>query len=342
MLQDVQSSPKPFGGIMVVFGGDFQQTLPVVARGLWEEIVNATLQRSPLWKDIQVRHLWTNMRVCESADSRAFSNWLLNIGHGLSLDGSHRSPTVSIPSHMIRSSKNDLINVVYGFIEQYTTMPSPEFFQHRAILAPINNDIRKLNTLILSQFPGHSTTFCSADSYSFDGSSDNGNDNIPLEFLHGLNPTGLPLARLSLKIGCPVILLCNINKKRGLCNSTRGTVIQMSNRLWEIRLISGDHAGETALIHRISLTPSLTGLDFAIKLTRRQFPVQLAFAMTINKAQGQTVKHVGLDLRKPVFSHGQLYVTLSCATSMEHIHVLLHNSSSINTSNVVFPKVLLR
>jgi len=33
--------------------------------------------------------------------------------------------------------------------------------------------------------------------------------------------------------------------------------------------------------------------------------------MTINKSQGQSVEHVGVDLRTPVFSHGQLYVALS-------------------------------
>ena len=38
------------------------------------------------------------------------------------------------------------------------------------------------------------------------------------------------------------------------------------------------------------------------------FPLQLAFAMTINKAQGQTLRHVGLCLTEPVFTHGQLYV----------------------------------
>jgi ATP-dependent exoDNAse (exonuclease V) alpha subunit len=162
-----------------------------------------------------------------------------------------------------------------------------------------------------------------------------------LEFLHGLNPTSLPLAQLTLKIGCPVILLRNIDKKKGLCNGTRGTIVQMSNRLFEIRLISGDHTGETALIPWILLSPSLTGLDFAIKLNRRQFPVQLAFAMTINKAQGQTIRHVGINLRKPVFSHGQLYIALSRATSMEHIHVLLGDTSSANMANVMFPEILL-
>ncbi len=90
------------------------------------------------------------------------------------------------------------------------------------------------------------------------------------------------------------------------------------------------------------MSPSITGLDFAIKLNRRQFPIQLAFAMTINKAQGQTIKHVGIDLHKPVFTHGQLYVAFSRSTSSNHIKVLLnHDSPEKQTPNVVYTEILL-
>jgi len=44
---------------------------------------------------------------------------------------------------------------------------------------------------------------------------------------------------------------------------------------------------------------------------RRQFPIKLAFAVTINKSQGHTFDRVGVDLRKDVFNHGQLYVATS-------------------------------
>ncbi|KNZ80281.1 hypothetical protein J132_06707, partial [Termitomyces sp. J132] len=69
-------------------------------------------------------------------------------------------------------------------------------------------------------------------------------------------------------------------------------------------IISGDakFAGSIVLIPRINMDVSEE--DLPIPLHRRQFPVRLAFAMTINKSQGQSVKHVGLDLRSGVFSHG--------------------------------------
>ena len=78
-----------------------------------------------------------------------------------------------------------------------------------------------------------------------------------------------------------------------------------------------------------------------IPLSCRQFPVRLAFSMTINKSQGQSVTHVGLDLRVPVFSHGQLYVALSRCTSGNRIKVIFpQGSNSTSTTNIVYPELL--
>ncbi len=53
-LRDIRDDDRPFGGISVVFGGDFQQTLPVVVKGTREQIVGASMRRSPLWSRIRV------------------------------------------------------------------------------------------------------------------------------------------------------------------------------------------------------------------------------------------------------------------------------------------------
>lgn len=116
-------------------------------------------------------------------------------------------------------------------------------------------------------------------------------------------------------------------------------VQRMSERVLEVRLIGGDHDGDLALIPRIALNPTDTG-EYTFKFRRRQFPVRLAFGMSINKAEGQSVKFVGIDLRVPVFAHGQLYVGLSRATSRRRVKVLLPEGPS-RTDNVVYPEVLL-
>jgi hypothetical protein len=90
----------------------------------------------------------------------------------------------------------------------------------------------------------------------------------------------------------------------------------MGDRVLEVRLLGGERDGQLALIPQISLIPS-SSAEVSFKFKRRQFPVRLACALSINKSQGQSVRHVGLYLRLPVFAHGQLYVALSRATSLQ-------------------------
>ncbi len=340
--------PKHYGGCSLtaayttVFGGDFQQTLPVVVNGTRQTTVDATIQRSYIWQHVEVLHLYQNMRVNNDRNRQTFSDWLLDVGHGRNRVEGKTPLSFPLPVHMSCHSEDQLIERVYGSMEHSSGIPPPEFFRDRAILAPRNDDMRSLNTRILASLPGERRTYDSADSYSIESPTADNHSNIPLEFLHSLNASGLPVAHLQLKVGCPVLILRNIDTKRGLCNGTRATVIRLSSRVLEVRLLGGDHDGETALIPRITLSPSVTGFDFAIKLKRRQYPIQLAFAMTINKSQGQTISRVGIDLRKPIFAHGQLYVALSRSTSSERISVLLPpDCETSHTTNVVYNEILL-
>jgi ATP-dependent DNA helicase PIF1 len=97
-----------------------------------------------------------------------------------------------------------------------------------------------------------------------------------------------------------------------------------------------------------------------MQFKRKQFPIRLSFAMTVNKAQGQTISNVGVYLPEPVFSHGQLYVALSRATARSKVKILaipvtdekkkkkkkkgVERNSAINgatyTKNIVYKEVL--
>jgi ATP-dependent DNA helicase PIF1 len=61
---------------------------------------------------------------------------------------------------------------------------------------------------------------------------------------------------------------------------------------------------------------------FPFQFKRKQFPVRFSFAMMVNKAQGQSIPNVGVYLPEPVFSHGQLYVALTRATTRSNIKIL--------------------
>ena len=71
---------------------------------------------------------------------------------------------------------------------------------------------------------------------------------------------------------------------------------------------------------------------------RRQFPVRLCFAMTINKAQSQSLRTVGVDLRSPVFTHGQLNVAFTRVTDVDELDVLLPEQNDGRVDNIFLDK----
>ncbi|PIA53073.1 hypothetical protein AQUCO_01000741v1 [Aquilegia coerulea] len=261
-LQDILGNNKRFGGITVVLGGDFKQTLPVIPKGMRPQIVCTSLIRSHLWQHIERLTLVKNMSLnCDDIENLQFGNYLIK--------------------------------------------------EYLAADKAIEDDERP---------------------------EDRGN-RIANENMHALDPPSLPPLKLQLKEGCPIMLLRNIQPRDGLCNGTCLKVIQFGTRVIEARILTGSHVNDRVFIPRITLEPSDSETPF--KMSRRQFPVRLAFAMTINKSQGQSVKFVGIDLQNPVFSHGQLYVAMSRCTSMRRITILLPSENEEKTSNVVYPEVLL-
>jgi hypothetical protein len=342
-MRDICDSELPFGGKTVIFGGDFQQTLPVVPGGSQEDIVSVSLPRSYLWKSLQILTLRVNMRLLNQLEDvhatsfneeQAFADWLLSVGHG---EGVDNKGTIAFDPKMRVPTPDKLITSIYPYIED--AVPPAQYFLDRMILAPRNVDVDDLNAAVLDRMPGQKMILYSADSIEPELCSVEEPEQLPIEFLRTLEAPGLPPGELHLKPGCPLILLRNLAPSRGLCNGTRMILKRATHRVLEVEILGGKHNGELAFIPRITLFPS-TQTGFTFRLRRRQFPVRLAYAMTINKAQGQSVRHIGLDLREPVFAHGQLYVALSRATSNRRIKILLPSTATeCRVRNVVYPEI---
>jgi ATP-dependent DNA helicase PIF1 len=150
-------------------------------------------------------------------------------------------------------------------------MDRQQYFSERAVLAALNADVDELNNACLHRLEGESRTYLSIDTAVDEaGEADH---SIPKEFLATLNPSGMPSHSITLKEGCPIILLRNLNQPKGLCNGTRLIVTKLRERVIEAMILSGVHAGQTAFIPQLTLLTSQgsTGLSFCLK--RRQFPV---------------------------------------------------------------------
>lgn len=108
--------------------------------------------------------------------------------------------------------------------------------------------------------------------------------------------------------------------------------------------MTGSHKKKWIFLLRIIFTTS-SNIKISFALKKKQFPIKLTFALTINKSQGQTIPNVGIYLLEHVFTHDQLYVALSRAQLDRNIKILIERGNvdgeqGIYTQNVVYKEIL--
>jgi ATP-dependent DNA helicase PIF1 len=362
LLKDIMKSvdPRlahaPFGGKVIVLAGDFRQVAPVVRRGSRAETVDASLRSSNLWGPLIKHRLSINMRVqrllraandagagqpqggdgeaaaAAAREAQQFADMLLAVGDGAAA----YAPEATFGAEMCCNSQDpaDLVADIFGDLSGLavgaadldaaaSAQRRQEVLQrviHRAILTPRNDDADDINQTVTAQLPGEARIYNSSD--HLDESADlQAQQLYSPEFLNALTPQGMPPSQLRLKVGMPVILLRNLNTALGLANGTRLLITAMHNRTLQADILTGPRAGQPVMLCRNLTTTDDPHLPFPF--SRRQFPIRPAFAMTINKAQGQTFERIGVYLPRPCFSHGQLYVAISRVGARDAIKLLI-------------------
>ncbi|GLU17463.1 hypothetical protein SLE2022_338290 [Rubroshorea leprosula] len=347
----------PFGGKTVVMGGDFRQCLPVIKKATRSEVVNASICNSFLWMNCQILNLRKNMRLLsnqltntQKAKVEQFSKWILSIGDGtapgVQCEEGEEGKWIEIPEDLLipfgENAVSHLIDVIYPEFENQHD--NHTYLSERSIVTPKNSFVTYINDLLLDRIPESEYIYLSYDSVErLAGKSNHQPLNYAEEYLNSLEFAGLPSHELRLKVGAPIMLMRNLKQNAGLCNGTRLIITRLATKVIEAVILTGSHVGNLVNIPRISLKPENVTLPFVLK--RRQFPVRVCYAMTINKSQGQTLKKVGIYLPQPVFTHGQLYVALSRVQERSGLKIVIDNSNVPQspgwnyTKNIVYKEI---
>jgi hypothetical protein len=311
LLKDLMNNNSPFGGKVILLDGDFRQCLPVVKHANRVIIVQSSIKYSQLWPSFEQIKLERNMR---SDSDKVFSNWLIKLGDGRL---KNINEAIQIPSELV--IEDSLIDFIYG---KNISIKDVRSLSNSAILCPKNDATSEMNDEIIKRLEGESRTYLSIDTVE----SENDSERLayPIEVLNSLSLSGLPPHKLTLKKGCIIMLLRNLNTRAGLCNGSRLIVREMKNNVIDAHILKKERLGKRVFIPRVDLITSED--EFPVTIRRRQFPIKPAFAMTINKSQGQTFEKVGIYLPSPVFSHGQLYVAFSRAISKENVRIKIQQT----------------
>ncbi|GJU99339.1 ATP-dependent DNA helicase PIF1-like protein, partial [Tanacetum coccineum] len=186
-----------------------------------------------------------------------FAQWILNTGEG---------------------------KIVYDDWEQ--NMFDPTYFQDKAILAPTHEQVDKVNNRMMAMLPGREKVCYSSDTVTDVDIDFNYSEALyTTEFLNSIRMSGIPHHKLVLKVGAPVMCMRNIDQRGGLCNGTRLQILRMAVNNIEAKIISGCKVGFIVAIPWMNISPTDKKMPF--QLDRRQFPVQVCFAMTINKVKAK-------------------------------------------------------
>ncbi|GBP39032.1 ATP-dependent DNA helicase pif1 [Eumeta japonica] len=188
-MRDLRNKNSPMGGCTILFSGDFRQILPVVTRGTRADEINASLKRSNLWPHVNKLELKTNMRVSSSSrENRLFPEMLLKVGNGELTQSEGRINLENLC--VLIDNIQELVNKVYPDIDDisYKTI---SWFKERAILSPTNEQVDKVNNLIISKIDAPTKIYYSVDTVLDLEEA----VHFPTEFLNSLNPSGLLLTK---------------------------------------------------------------------------------------------------------------------------------------------------
>uniref|UniRef100_A0AC35GE22 ATP-dependent DNA helicase n=1 Tax=Panagrolaimus sp. PS1159 TaxID=55785 RepID=A0AC35GE22_9BILA len=293
-LREIMDNDIPFGGKVLVLGGDFRQLPPVVKNATRNDVVRSSIKTSPLWTHFAANTFALKKNERADPDADGFAEEILKIGDGSTNDNEGK---IELPGECI--TDGDLVDAVFREVIEAKDYNS---FASKAIISTLNSEVDAYNDKVIDLLdPETEKVYQAIDRVEAVGVEGQSLAYAP-EHFECIRPNGFPAYNLRLRENTVVMLMRNLSIKEGLCNGTRLLVKKLERNIIIAEKLTNVKEGEDPTV----MIPRITLLDESslYHVYRKQFPVRPAFALTVHKSQGQTFSQIGIDLSKGVYAHG--------------------------------------
>lgn len=318
VLKKIRENEKPFGGIQIILVGDFFQLPPV---GLEQIEEKDFCFKTNTWKELDLTTVY--LKKVHRQKDIDYINALNNIRIG-------------------KTNIADLAVFYKRDVEPNLTL-NKDLLQ----IFPTNASAEAYNKNCFNEIDAESHLFVSTD-YIYKYEDDENGRRILFDVkskkefsiadfncMKMFDNNCKALRRLELKVGCRVMLLKNLDTKKGLVNGSCGTVSNISKEASDNKevIVKFDNGLE------LTIQPAEFSYqqDGKVKIERVQIPLTLAYAITVHKSQGMTFDNLVVNMDR-IFDYGQAYVALSRTKTLEGLTLkgFNHNLIAANDEVVEF------
>jgi ATP-dependent DNA helicase PIF1 len=307
---------KPFGGIQIVFSGDFYQLPPVGDND--DEDTSAFCFESERWKDAFGKENMIELKTIFRQTDINYTNVLNQIRVG----------------KLFKSS--------YELVMKRVGLKYPDTCIKPTILVPRRCDAERINSVELAKLTGDESIFrlsvddtSSLSAATASAANDKKNKKIIMTEeqkemeLRQLRGSIIADDTLVLKIGTQVMCIANldVDSPTPIVNGSQGVIVDIVSGVPKVKFLNG---GEPRFIHYHKWTCE-NNPDIGIK----QIPLIHAWSITIHKSQGVTLEMAEIDAGSNIFECGQTYVALSRVKSLDGLYLTAFNPQKIKTNEKV-------
>jgi ATP-dependent DNA helicase PIF1 len=306
----VRRNPKPFGGIQLIFSGDFYQLPPVGTKD--EPETTKFCFESPLWFETFGLKDHVNLNKIFRQSDPIYQRILNQIREG----------------RLKRSSNEALLQQVGREI-------SPDCQIRPTKLFPTRNKVDYINVTEMNNLTGKENEY--KIKYHADLEMSAAERTVRLGYTKEQIQTELMYLQsnlrcdeiIKLKIGAQVMCIVNIQLDNGdiLCNGAQGIVVDIS--VQGLPIVKYKNGYQMTMSYHIWPSELIPGIGVS------QVPLILAWALTIHKAQGSTLDIAEVDAGSGIFECGQTYVALSRVKSLEGLYLCSFDAKRVRINKKV-------